>query len=58
VRDAVDAALEWEAVQEAAITRIEAVTGLHAERLPLLVREEFGLRETGELATMLGGGQR
>ncbi len=52
-RDAAEAALEWEQVQEAAIARLEQETGLRAERLPLLVREEFALREAGELAGLL-----
>ena len=55
-REAVDAALEWEIVQEAAIARAEAETGLACERLPLLVREEFGLAEAVELADILGDG--
>jgi len=55
MRDAACAALEWEEVQEAAIARVEAVTGLRAERLPLLVRAEFGLREATELVPLLGG---
>jgi len=57
MRDAGLAALEWESVQEAAIARIEAVTGLAPRRLPLLVREEFGLREATELVALLADGQ-
>ncbi len=53
MRDSALAALEWEDVQEAAIARLELETGLRAERMPLLVREEFGLRETGELAQLI-----
>jgi anion-transporting ArsA/GET3 family ATPase len=53
MRDAACAALEWEDVQEAAVARLEATTGLHAERLPLLVRAEFGLREATELVELL-----
>lgn len=52
-REAASAALEWESVQEAAIARLEDETGLRAERLPLLVREEFGLREAEELGNLL-----
>ncbi|MFN2378288.1 MAG: ArsA family ATPase [Candidatus Binatia bacterium] len=55
MREAGSAALDWEAVQEAAIARAEQTTGLPARRLPLLVREEVGLREAGELAAILGG---
>lgn len=47
-------ALGWEEVQEAAIRRVEASTGLVARRLPLLVREEFGLEEATELVPLLG----
>lgn len=54
LRDAVGAALQWEDVQEAAIARVEAETAMTARRLPRLGREEFGLREVAELATMLG----
>jgi anion-transporting ArsA/GET3 family ATPase len=53
MRDAALAALEWEDVQETAISRLESGTGLPAERMPLLVREEFGLRETGELVDVI-----
>jgi len=53
LRDAVDAALEWESVQEAAIERVESECGVRAERLPLLVREEFGLADAEELARIL-----
>jgi len=56
-RDAACAALEWQEVQETAIERLEEETGLHAQRLPLLVREEFGLRETKEIASLLARGQ-
>ncbi|MFN2426419.1 MAG: ArsA-related P-loop ATPase [Candidatus Binatia bacterium] len=52
-REAASAALEWENVQETAIARMESMTGLHAERLPLLVRAEFGLREMKELVTLV-----
>jgi anion-transporting ArsA/GET3 family ATPase len=47
------AALDWEAVQEHAIERLETWTGIRTERLPLLVREEFGLREATELVDLL-----
>lgn len=56
MRDAGLAALEWESVQEAALARIEALTGLAPQRLPLLVREEFGLREATELVALLKDG--
>lgn len=52
-REAAGASLEWEQVQEAAIARLEQETGLRAERLPLLVREEFALREAEELGGLL-----
>jgi hypothetical protein len=55
MHDAVDSALAWESVQEGAIARLETATGLRVERLPLLVREEFGLREAGELSILLAG---
>jgi anion-transporting ArsA/GET3 family ATPase len=55
MREACEAALQWEGVQEAAIARIEAETGLDARRVPSLVREEVGLREAAELAALLGG---
>lgn len=53
MHEAVDAALEWEAVQEVAIARIEAETGMPTERLPLLGPEEFGLAEARLLAEMI-----
>ena len=53
MRDSALAALEWEDVQETAIARLEQGTGLEARRMPLLVREEFGLREAGELVEIL-----
>jgi anion-transporting ArsA/GET3 family ATPase len=46
-------ALEWDAVQQAAISRLEECTGLRAERVPLLVREEFGIDDARELVSML-----
>lgn len=54
MREAASAALAWESVQEAAIARAEETTGLTVQRLPLMVREEVGLREATELAAMLG----
>lgn len=56
LRDAAEAALGWHDVQEAAVARLEATTGLSARRLPLLVREEFALPEARELAALLGRG--
>jgi len=53
MRDAVDAAVEWESVQSAAIARLEDETGLAAARLPLISSEEFGRAEAGMLATMI-----
>ena len=53
LREAARSALGWEDVQEAAATRIAEETGLDAVRLPLLVRDEFGLAEAGELAALL-----
>jgi len=53
LRQAVDAAIEWQGVQSAAIARIEAETGLPAFRLPLIATEEFGRAEAGQLAAML-----
>lgn len=52
--DAAQSALGWYDVQEAAIARLEAATGLVAERVPLLVREEFGLAEASQLSRLLG----
>jgi anion-transporting ArsA/GET3 family ATPase len=54
LRDAVESALGWQEVQEAAISRLEATTGLAAERVPLLVRDEFALAQAAELAALLG----
>lgn len=56
LRDAVDLAIEWDAVQTAAIARIEAETGLPAFRLPLIATEEFGRAEAERLAKMLRAG--
>jgi anion-transporting ArsA/GET3 family ATPase len=53
MRDSALAALEWEDVQENAIARLEQGTGLRAQRMLLLAREEFGLREVGELAELV-----
>jgi anion-transporting ArsA/GET3 family ATPase len=53
MRDAVDAAIEWEAIQQTAIARAEAETGMCALRLPLVAVEEFGRAEAEKLATML-----
>jgi anion-transporting ArsA/GET3 family ATPase len=53
LREAARSALGWEAVQETAAARIAKETGLDATRLPLLVRDEFGLAEAGELAALL-----
>ena len=47
------AAREWHRVQEAAVARLEQETGLAALRLPMLAREEFGLREVEKLAAAL-----
>lgn len=55
--DAVEAALAWGDVQESAIARMEQTTGLRAQRLPLLIRQEFGLAEAGELARVIGESQ-
>jgi anion-transporting ArsA/GET3 family ATPase len=54
MRDAARAALEWQDVQEGAISRLQQETGLEIERMPLLAREEFGLREARELADLVG----
>lgn len=54
LHDAVDAAIEWEGVQTAAIARIESETGLRAYRLPLIAAEEFGRAEAERIAGMLG----
>lgn len=53
LREAVDAALQWESVQETAIERVESECGVKGERLPLLIREEFGLADVEELARIL-----
>lgn len=53
IRDAASSALVWQEIQSHAIARIEAATGLHAECVPLLVREEFGLAAANELASTL-----
>jgi len=50
---AADTALGWHRIQEAGIARVESETGVVTLRLPLLVREEFGLREVEELAREL-----
>lgn len=55
LREAAESALGWHEVQETAIARLEATTGLAAARLPFLVREEFALAEAGELAALLVG---
>lgn len=55
LREAVESALGWHGVQEAAIARLEASTAMTAERVPWMVREEFGLAEAGELAAWLDG---
>lgn len=56
LRDAAESALAWHDVQEAAIARLEASTGLSAERVPLLVREEFGLADAAQLSALLAAG--
>jgi hypothetical protein len=50
MREAAHSAIEWSSVQDAAIARLERETGLVAESVPLLVREEFGLDDARELA--------
>lgn len=50
---AAETALGWHRIQEAGIARVERETGVVALRLPLLVREEFGLAEVEELARRL-----
>lgn len=49
-------ALGWQHIQEQGIAHIVADTGIEPLRLPLLVREEFGLAEVEEIARSLGGG--
>jgi len=47
---AAERALAWHEVQERSSERLEAAPGLAIARLPLLVAEEFGLREIEQLA--------
>jgi hypothetical protein len=53
MRDTALAALDWEEVQENAIARLERQTEIRVQRMPFLVREEFGLREATELVDII-----
>lgn len=53
--NAAETALGWRRIQEEGIARIRAETGIEPLRLPLLVREEFGLTEVEEVARCLQG---
>jgi anion-transporting ArsA/GET3 family ATPase len=50
IRLAATRALAWEPIQARSIERLERETAVEAVRLPLLVTEEFGLREVERLA--------
>ncbi|MBI5504872.1 MAG: hypothetical protein HY899_08715 [Deltaproteobacteria bacterium] len=52
---AVRTALGWQLIQEQGLAHITAETGIEPLRLPLLVREEFGLAEVEEVARSLDG---
>jgi len=53
VVDTARRALGWERIQEAGIERLSAETRLAPVRIPLMVREEFGLAEVDSIATQL-----
>jgi anion-transporting ArsA/GET3 family ATPase len=53
VLQAAQMALGWERIQEAGIARLASETGLVPVRVPLLVREEFGLNEVDQIANQL-----
>ncbi len=55
---AAETALGWQRIQEQGLTRIRAETGIEPLRVPLLVREEFGLAEVEEMARVFDAGRQ